>query len=42
MSTLIYAGIDQDENGGLTHMGRIVLEGLFGILPESETCARWE
>jgi hypothetical protein len=42
MSALIYAGIDQDENGGLTHMGRIVREAwLFGILPESETCAGW-
>lgn len=38
-----YAGVDRDENGGLTHMGRIVRDAwVFGILPESETCAGWD
>ena len=38
-----YAGIDQDENGGLTHLGRMVRDAwVFGILPESETCAGWD
>jgi len=38
-----YAGVDQDENGGLTHLGRMVLDAwVFGILPESETCAGWD
>ena len=38
-----YAGIDQDENGGLTHLGRVVRDAwVFGILPESETCAGWD
>ncbi len=38
----IYAGIDQDENEGLTHLGRIVRDAwVFDILPESETCTGW-
>lgn len=38
----IYVGIDQDQNEGLTHLGRIVRDAwVFGILPESETCAGW-
>ncbi len=38
-----YAGVDRDENGGLTHMGRTVRDAwVFGILPESETCAGWD
>ncbi|MBS0298622.1 MAG: hypothetical protein JSR32_01605 [Proteobacteria bacterium] len=37
-----YAGINQDENEGLTHLGRIVRDAwVFGILPETETCAGW-
>lgn len=37
-----YVGIDQDENEGLTHLGRIVRDAwVFGILPDSETCAGW-
>lgn len=37
-----YIGIDQDENAGLTHLGRIVRDAwVFGILPDSETCAGW-
>ena len=35
-----YIGIDKDTNGGMTHLGRIVMDGwLFGFIPESETCA---
>ncbi|HVW65490.1 MAG TPA: hypothetical protein VHB01_10785 [Nitrosospira sp.] len=38
-----YVGVDKDEDGGLTHMGRIVLDAwAFGILPEVETCAGWD
>lgn len=38
-----YVGIDKDENGGLTHIGRMVLDArVFGILPELETCAGWD
>lgn len=42
MTIQVYAGIDQDEKGGLTHLGRIVRDAwVFGILPETETCAGW-
>ncbi len=38
-----YAGVDRDEHGGLTHMGRMVRDAwVFGILPETETCAGWD
>lgn len=38
-----YVGIYQDENGGLTHLGRMVRDAwVFDILPESETCAGWD
>lgn len=37
-----YVGIDQDENEGLTHLGRIVRDAwVFKIIPETETCAGW-
>lgn len=43
MTKQYYAGIDQDENGGLTHLGRMVRDAwVFGILPEAETCAGWD
>lgn len=43
MTKQYYAGVDQDENGGLTHLGRMVRDAwVFGILPESETCAGWD
>ncbi len=42
MTQLSYAGIEEDERAGLTHLGRIVRDAwVFGILPESETCAGW-
>lgn len=38
-----YVGIDQDSNGGLTHLGRIVRDAwIFGILPETQTCTGWD
>ena len=43
MAQQSYVGIDQDENGGMTHLGRIVRDAwVFGILPKSEKCAGWE
>lgn len=37
-----YIGVDKDEHGGLTHLGRIVRDAwVFGIIPETETCAGW-
>ncbi len=43
MTDLKYVGIDQDNNNGLTHLGRIVRDAwIFGILPETETCAGWD
>lgn len=38
----IYAGIDQDSYGGMTPTGGIIRDAwVFGILPETETCAGW-
>lgn len=38
-----YIGIEQDKNNGLTNLGRIVRDAwVFGILPETETCAGWD
>ncbi|SEN46011.1 hypothetical protein [Nitrosomonas marina] len=38
-----YIGIEQDRHNGMTHLGRIVRDAwVFGILPESETCAGWD
>ena len=43
MTQQLYVGIDKDENGGLTHLGRMVRDAwVFGILPETETCAGWD
>lgn len=42
MTEQFYVGIDQDENEGLTHLGRVVRDAwVFGILPETETCTGW-
>lgn len=42
MKQLKYAGVDQDAHNGMTHLGRIVRDAwVFGILPETETCAGW-
>ncbi|HUW27047.1 MAG TPA: hypothetical protein VMV97_00420 [Sulfuriferula sp.] len=38
-----YVGIDLDQYGGMSAMGAIVKDAwLFGILPETETCAGWD
>ncbi len=43
MTQRVYAGIDQDEKGGLTHLGRVVRDAwVFGIIPETETCVGWD
>lgn len=42
MTEMKYDGIEQDAKNGLTPLGRIVLDAwVFGILPETETCAGW-
>ena len=42
MKEQLYVGINEDKDGGLTHLGRIVIDAwLFDILPESETCTGW-
>ena len=42
MTAQHYVGIDQDKDGGLTNLGRIVRDAwVFGILPETETCSGW-
>lgn len=43
MNKPLYPGIDQDVQGGLTHLGRIVMDAwVFGILPETQRCAGWD
>lgn len=43
MTTQLYVGVNNDTQGGLTHLGRIVRDAwIFGILPETETCAGWD
>ncbi|MDO8891242.1 MAG: hypothetical protein Q8K43_00960 [Sulfurimicrobium sp.] len=43
MAQQLYVGIDKDEKGGLTHLGRMVRDAwVFGILPETETCTGWD
>ncbi len=38
-----YVGVDRDTHGGMTHMGRVVRDAwVFGILPETESCAGWD
>ena len=37
-----YVGVDQDINGGMTTIGKIVRDAwVFGLIPETETCAGW-
>ncbi len=37
-----YQGIDKELKGGMTPTGNIVRDAwVFGIIPESETCAGW-
>ncbi|HZV97575.1 MAG TPA: hypothetical protein VFF74_01160 [Methylophilaceae bacterium] len=38
-----YAGIYNDNAGGLTNLGRIVMDAwVFEIIPMSETCEGWD
>lgn len=42
MKEQLYVGIDEDENAGLTHLGRIVRDAwVFELIPETETCKDW-
>ncbi|MFQ5644086.1 MAG: hypothetical protein ACE5FQ_10385 [Thiogranum sp.] len=37
-----YVGIDNDINGGMTSIGKIIRDAwVFGLVPETETCAGW-
>ena len=37
-----YIGIDKDLNGGMTTIGKIIRDAwVFGLIPETETCADW-
>ncbi len=37
-----YVGIDNDINGGMTSIGKIIRDAwVFGILDKSETCEGW-
>lgn len=39
----LYVGIDQDIQGGMTPTGTLIRDAwVFGILPETETCAGWD
>jgi hypothetical protein len=39
----IYAGLDNDINGGMTMIGKIIRDAwVFNILPETEKCEGWE
>ena len=43
MTQQFYVGIDNDDKGGLTHLGRLVRDAwVFGLLPETETCVGWD
>jgi hypothetical protein len=40
--TKIYPGIDKEPEGGMSPTGNIVRDAwVFGIIPETETCAGW-
>ena len=37
-----YVGVDNDVNGGMTTIGKIIRDAwVFGLIPETETCAGW-
>jgi hypothetical protein len=41
-SNITYVGLDNDEYGGMSALGGIVKDAwVFGVIPESETCAGW-
>ena len=38
-----YAGLRNDENGSMTHLGQMVRDGrVFGLIPDAEDCANWD
>jgi len=42
MKEKIYPGIDQDPKGAMNPTGNVIRDAwVFGIIPESETCAGW-
>lgn len=42
MPQLVYAGIDNDDYGGMTRIGNMIKDAwMFGILPETEKCENW-
>lgn len=42
MQKKIFGGLDNEPNGGMTPAGNIIRDAwVFGILPETETCAGW-
>jgi hypothetical protein len=42
MSTRIYPGIDEDPQGAMNPTGNIIRDAwVFGLIPETETCAGW-
>ncbi|MCW8907767.1 MAG: hypothetical protein OQL28_11000 [Sedimenticola sp.] len=42
MKEKTYAGIDQDPKGAMNPTGNIIRDAwVFGLIPESETCAGW-
>jgi hypothetical protein len=37
-----YVGVDNDINGGMTTIGKIIRDAwVFGLIPETETCKGW-
>ena len=39
----VYAGLDNDINGGMTMIGKIIRDAwVFDILPETEKCEGWQ
>ena len=37
-----YIGIDQEMLGGMTAIGKLIRDAwVFGVIPETETCAGW-
>lgn len=42
MSEKIYVGIDKDPKGAMNPTGNIIRDAwVFGLIPETETCAGW-
>jgi len=38
----LYAGLHEDQNGGMTNLGQIVKDGrVFGLIPDNEDCKGW-